>query len=180
MFTRIYRTIFVLVAIGFFLWLGTQNLVLKDEMFLEWEPGRESRFISSLYPKARVVGLVQENGEFFSKIRIEPVYFFVFLPKAFNKAKVRLIYQSNLPISIGLMYHRKFPLDWRFNLKHLREDKIEGGSWKSGQAEFDVTSDFFNSRNRIKGLEFMISAPGLYQKGEDIKLKKIEILLKKE
>lgn len=180
MFTSIYRTIFIVTIISLFLWLGWQNFLREDELFLEWYPKKENNFIDGLYPEERATFVLDENNEYYAKIWYEPIYFFVPFSKPFNKAEVNLIYQSNLDINIGLMYSRRFPIDWRFDLKPLASQPIEGSSWSSGKIEFKINSDFLNIRNKLKGLEFMISSPELYQKGENIKLKKIEILLKNE
>ncbi len=176
-FSRFYRLIFILTIFGLFIWLGAQNFMPQKELLLEWTPEGRDKFVSDIYPQERVLNVWEENNSY-SKVLFEPIYFFVYLPKSFKKAEVNLIYQSDLDIRIGLMYRQGVLPNWQFDLKDIKEKNIGMDIWKNGEVEFNITSEFINKKNRFNGLEFIISIPEIYKKEGDVKIKKIEILLK--
>jgi len=176
-FSHFYRLIFILTIFGLFIWLGAQNFMPQTELLLEWTPEGRGKFVSDIYPQERVLNVWEENNSY-SKVLFEPIYFFVYLPKSFKKAEVNLIYQSDLDIRIGLMYRQGVLPNWQFDLKDIKEKNIGMDIWKNGEVEFNITSEFINKKNRFNGLEFIISIPEIYKKEGDVKIKKIEILLK--
>ena len=51
-------------------------------------------------------------------------------------------------------------------------------SFRSISEPLKISQEFINKKNRFNGLEFIISIPEIYKKEGDVKIKKIEILLK--
>ncbi|MCD6096964.1 hypothetical protein J7J60_01295 [bacterium] len=190
MFYRFYRLFFCLIIIGFLIWLICQNFSPSSKAVV-WQPSGEDKqviettnFTSHFIQKKHILGLypssrwtiLNEGDSYLAEVWMEPIYFFVPLIKDSKKAKVILTYQSNLPVSLGLMHKKLFPLDWRFKLESLKDEDEKNG-WKTGSADFFISQDFINKKDRFKGLEFIISCPNLYQQGEYIKIKEIQVIL---
>jgi len=124
-FLLFYRVLLAALVILFFSLLFCQNFVLGGKMVLNKNFCEESRFISDLYPPERVEPIEKENGKCFQTFFNEPVYFKVKIPKIFNKAKIKIIYQNeNQPlVQLGILKKRNETTDWSFQLK-LIENKI--------------------------------------------------------
>lgn len=122
----IWRSFLAIASFTLLAWIFWQNLVPSGVLVLEHGKGDPNSKITDLKPEKRAIYLPEDgNGQRFF---IDPVYFDVRTPRAFDKVKVRLTWQNqNQPIlEIGARQSRS---SFAFVLKPLQNNIIENLPW---------------------------------------------------
>jgi hypothetical protein len=113
-----------IIALPVFLlgWLVYKDLVVSGELTAVYNFKDLSPFITVLRPQSRVSEPKAEAGNWYQQIKEQPVYFDIRLPRHFNLAAVKLIYQNiDQPIfELGAMVDKD---RWVFDLKPV-ENRI--------------------------------------------------------
>lgn len=142
------------------------------EMSYDFE--HTSPFISRLSPDGRVLEIRRnEDGEYYQPMVIEPVYFDVRLPQAFERVKVEILYDkpSKIPFKLGF----RTPGEWSWILKDMTP--IDGsGNWTHGITDFELNNARYDNGN----IRFILASPRLDESGDEIKIHRINMLFTKE
>ena len=124
----------IFLILGLVFWfkiIPSGNMMYGKNYKKTWQSGKG--FIYNFTPKDRV----DEKSSRYPRIMGDPVYFSVFSPRSFSRAKVTVVYESNLTentpiIEVGVLSD---PIVWRYNLKPLENRIIE----KLDQDWFKIT-----------------------------------------
>lgn len=176
---KITRFILIFVALGIIFWLFYRDFAPNGKLEAVNNFKNKSPLLSGLYPAERMRG-IENNGLYSQTIMVEPVYFDLTIPRFFKTAKIAVRYQNpsqNL-FQIGV---KNAESDWDFLFQTL-EDKEKGiapkefNGFKIAEAKFELHPWFIKNRK----INFMLSSPLLYYKGEEIKIYEIKIILERE
>lgn len=132
----VWRTAMIVGIVFFLVWLIWQNIVPSGYLKVEKTFCPESRysillsspigFISDLYPNTRVSNFeIDSRGRCWRSFFADPVYFKIFVPRSFNKIKLKIYYQNEQQplLQLGMMKVSQGPIDWAFQLQPI-ENKI--------------------------------------------------------
>ncbi|MDO8571211.1 MAG: hypothetical protein Q7R79_00855 [bacterium] len=154
-----------------------QNVPFAGEKILTYTFEKPHNVIGRFRPWIRYRELNSSDGTKIVKIVEDPVYFDIWTPVRYQRARIEFTYQnrSQAVLSVGL---RRSASQWDIQLQEVQSMRKEG-EWTVGYAEFDLSS----VELQYQKYTFLISAPGLVvEKPErgDILLKKQEVLLKRD
>lgn len=171
---KIIRIILIIIPVLIFLWLVNKNLVPSGHLEASYNFSEQSPFISRLYPAGRVLG-VEKNGEgqYYQSIIIDPVYFKVHLPVNFERAKIRLKFQTDKVNNLWLGY--QIGPDFQYYFKNVAPTERED-FWQVAEVDFNLQSAYIKD-NKLK---FAISSPRLDEYEGEIRINSIKIILEKE
>ncbi|MFH0819680.1 MAG: hypothetical protein V1892_01470 [bacterium] len=168
------RIILIIIPILTFIWLVNKNLVPSGKLSANYNLQELSPYISRLYPAGRVLGVEQsKNGDYYQSIVIDPVYFKVYLPVSFERAKIILKFQTNKVNNLRLGY--QIGPDFQYYFKNVVPIKREGG-WLMSEVDFNLANAYIKD-NKLK---FAISSPRLDETEGEIKINSIQVVLEKE
>lgn len=129
-FIKIARFILILIPIILFGWLFDRYFVPSGKLEVVYDFKKDSPFISSFHPEARVEDIEKNISRnfYYQRIKEEPVYFEVKTPRYFQKATVTLEYQNpEQPIfELGI---QKSKDEWDFLLRPLENKFIDNSDW---------------------------------------------------
>ena len=168
------RIILIAIPILTFVWLLDKNCAFSDSLETVYRFDKNSPIISILKPEGRVLKVeLDESGDYWQKMIIDPVYFDLYLPAMkFKNAEFIFAYQKpkDQIIKIGPQI---FNDGWNYYLKELKCEKTENG-WCIGRLNFDLSKTYIKDRK----IKFMISAPNLDKSGESVKISQINLELR--
>lgn len=171
---KIIRIFLIAISVVALAWIINKNFVFSGQMEAEYNFDKTSPFISVLKPAGRALKIERDaSGDYFQRIIIEPVYFDLYMPAEFNKAKFTFIYEASegRGVKVGPQVSGS---DWNYKTKELACDN-KYGDWCVAELKFDLTSVFRDE----KKINFIISSSGLDKSGEEIKITKIRAILNK-
>lgn len=159
-FEKIYVTILILAALGYFLFLGYQNLVMSGRYYLVKDFCSSDNFISDLYPASRAGGTeIDDHGRCFNRLLSEPAYFKVEIPRTFKLGEIKIYYKNqgqNL-LQLGIMNNKAVSTDWNFMLYPIENKIFDYLNWariSEGSTSLWQKQPFYHS---IK--EFLANPP---------------------
>ncbi len=171
---KIIRIILIAIPILVFVWLLDKNFVFSGHLESVYNFEKNNPIISILKPAGRALGVERdESGDYSQAIIIDPVYFDLYLPTKFKKAKLIFTYKApeKQKIKVGPQILGE---GWNYYLLDLNcKERISG--WCISALQFDLTRAFVKNRK----LNFMISAPGLDKSGKEIVITEIRAVLGK-
>ncbi|MBU1132432.1 hypothetical protein KKC32_04275 [Patescibacteria group bacterium] len=167
---NILRVITICALIAVLAFLICRKIVPENSVSYSTDFSAPAKFIYGLYPQGRV-SLVDVNGEIQQKIIGDPVYFQVYSPRKFSKAKVVLKFKKPKDLSVK-MGVRLATGDWAYYLKDLDES---AGQFVEQEFEFDLAK----ARLEKNKLQFMIASPDVIFSEEKIIIGKAEFTLMK-
>ena len=164
---RVYKTIKVAVIAAFILiliFLIQQKHIFSREVVYNYDFGGQTKFIQGLYPEGRIVQLVESQ-----QVNLEPVYFEVYAPQKYAKAKVKLRYKNaaGLGVKLGLKLDLN---DWSFFMADLPSG---GAEFVESEVEFDLEKAY-KKNNRLK---FIIASPAVNESQEKIFIDNVVVIL---
>lgn len=150
---HIWRAVLIAASVALLGWLFYHNLVPSGVLVLQHKKEDPNSKITDLQPDKRVIYL-PEDGEA-QRFFIDPVYFEVKTPRAFNKVKVQIAWQNqSQPIlEIGA---RKSRSSFAVVLKPLQNKIIDNLTWPC-QNEGRVL--FCQKKKRFRDLSDFFAAP---------------------
>jgi hypothetical protein len=177
------RIVFAILAVAILGWLAWLDITPGGVLTMENDFRRKSPEMSDLRPEARLGGLsVDDAGNIFQGIYIDPVYFDAEIPRLFRTATVRLEYRNagDYPfLQIGLQ-RKGGAWNWEFRPVENRDEAVanyrQEGDWRRAEAEFGLSPEIMDGRV----LHFMISAPGLDKSEDEIRVRKITVTLERD
>lgn len=168
------RLILIIIPILILGWLVNKNLVPSGKLMASYNFREISPFISRLYPVGRVLGVEQnKNGDYYQSVAIDPVYFKVYLPVSFERAKIILKFQTNKVNNLRLGY--QIGPDFQYYFKNVIPIRREG-EWQVAEVNFNLQNAYIKD-NKLK---FAVSSPHLDEYEGEIKIHSIEVVLEKE
>lgn len=150
-------TILILVA---------RDLAWQGKLWVETDFLRFSPYFSILKPQDRVV---MTDTNYF---KAEPIYFDLYLPRDFDKARLELEYINQYGYAILVGPNMKTGWD----LKPMEDLPNAADAYKINSMEFDLKDKNINQGK----LRFMISIPDMDDENRGIYLKKVRILLTRQ
>lgn len=112
-----------------FLFLLNKYLVPAGKLRISYDFSNKPQMISELSPLGRVTPREKnlETGEVFQRMKGEPVYFTVKVPRSFDQAEVTIFYQnpSQKILELGLQKST----EWYFELKPIENKFIDESLW---------------------------------------------------
>jgi len=145
--------------------------VPSGKMIAVYDMKYETPFISKLYPKDRVSGVMREtNGDYYRSFLDEPVYFDLRPNDKFEKVTVVVKYRvtAQMPLKIGGLVNKK---DWLFDWRNLSVETI---GWQTQKEVFDF-SDLVPEGQKFR---FGFSAPGL--RSGQVEISEIKVLFERK
>ena len=191
---KVVRFSLILLFLALLSYLTWANFVPSGLLKIEKKINKPSPYFSDFYPSVRMKKIEQdENGIFFQRMVIDPVYFDLLMPRQFEKAKVKIKYQNpNQPLfQIGL---KRIDQPWTFDFRKLLSPltntplpPLEGGigikglsskegDWTISENEFTLYPFLIDNRT----LHFVLSSPDLDINLNEIKISDIEVTLERE
>jgi len=122
----IWRAALVIASIALLFWLFYQNLVPTGILVLEYKKGSAISPLSDLHPQERTIELPEDNSN--QRFFIDPVYFDVKVPRAFDSVTVDITWQNQTQPILELGA-RKVRGSWGFVLKPLQNKIIDALDW---------------------------------------------------
>jgi len=132
----------------------------------------ESPYIFHLEPKGRLRTRSFEDGYWMQSWYAEPIYFYLKMPRLFNKANLEIIYRNQHNIPFRLAYEKgQTSYDWEF-IKVNTSTELENG-WQKDTFSLDLNSIKITNNK----LRFMLSATTMKNSDQVIDLRKVKIIL---
>jgi hypothetical protein len=151
---------------AFFIFLLAQKFVPAGELTYETDFQHASSFIEGPFPVGRVTKeIIRERA--FPRILAEPVYFRVYTPQPFSKAKVTLRYR--LPEGQLAKFGLKLNVgDFSFFMEDLESSN---DSFVEKEMHFDL-KNAWRKRNKI---QLIVSVPGVESAENKLIIDKVQI-----
>ena len=160
---KMVRVILIIIPVVILVFLVSKDFAWSGRLEVRYNFCKDSPFILPLFPKGRALDIKKDKNDCFQPVAIDPVYFYLQMPRWFEGATVHIKYKNpGFPIiELGAQKRHN---EWDYDLKPLENRLIDSLSWTKIQKEnvvllqknkrFDTISDFLNYLPKGKKVVF--------------------------